>query len=80
MPFLASLLYIFLMNGGVRGVQTENRGDSLLGEYGGLQRRCSIPWNETEPMKKRVCFVAKVEEGRFNMSELSEGYRRGGGG
>ena len=38
-----------------------------------------MPWNETEPMKERVCFVAKVEEGRFNMSELSESYRRGGG-
>ncbi len=36
-----------------------------------------MPWNETEPMKERVCFVAKVEEGRFNMSELSERYRRG---
>ncbi len=22
-----------------------------------------MPWNETEPMKEGVCFVAKVEEG-----------------
>lgn len=33
-----------------------------------------MPWKETELMKERVCFVAKVEEGRFNMSELSERY------
>ncbi len=33
-----------------------------------------MPWKETEPMKERVCFVAAVEEGRFNMSELSERY------
>lgn len=33
-----------------------------------------MPWKETEPMKERVCFVAEVEEGRFNMSELSERY------